>query len=72
MFGPLPQLHRVLVILTSLVVGMASGIWLVNVTEVPALIWAGVGWGALAGLLLNFVLLHDFHHKPRPVRVHRD
>jgi len=70
-FGPLPRLHRQIVILTSLVVGMASGVWLVQVTDVPALIWAGAGWGVLAGLLLNVVLLHDFHHRTRPVRVRR-
>jgi hypothetical protein len=70
-FGPLPQLHRMLVMVTTLVVGVASGVWLVQMTDVPALVWAGVGWGVLAGLLLNFVLLHDFHHRPRPVRVRR-
>jgi hypothetical protein len=70
-FGPLPPLHRLLVVATALIVGMLSGIWLVHVTEVPALIAAGVGWGLLAGLLLTYVLLHDFHHRPTPVRVRR-
>jgi hypothetical protein len=70
-FGPLPRLHRLLVIVTALVVGMLSGIWLVGVMDAPVLIGAGVGWGLLAGLLLNYVLLHDFHHHARPVRVRR-
>ncbi|WP_395659900.1 hypothetical protein [Nocardioides sp.] len=69
--GPLPRLHRLLVVVTSLIVGMLSGIWLVNATGVPALVAAGVGWGLLAGLLLTYVLLHDFHHRPQPVRVRR-
>ena len=71
MFGPLPRLHRTLVVVTTLIVGMLAGIWLVNATTVPALAAAGVGWGLLAGLLLNYVLLHDFHRRPDPVRVRR-
>ncbi len=69
--GPLPRLHRLLVVATALVVGMLSGIWLVNATAVPALVAAGVGWGLLAGLLLTYVLLHDFHHRPQAIRVRR-
>ncbi|MEP9364567.1 hypothetical protein ABLE68_16495 [Nocardioides sp. CN2-186] len=69
MFGPLPPLHRTLVVLTALTVGIASGVWMVHVTAVPALIAAGIGWGLLAGLLLTYVLLHDFHRRPRAVRV---
>ena len=71
MFGPLPRLHRTLVVVTTLIVGMLAGVWLVNETAVPALAAAGVGWGLLAGLLLNYVLLHDFHRRPDPVRVRR-
>ena len=72
MFGPLPKLHRLLVVVAALVVGMLSGVWLVNVTGVPALLSAGIGWGLVAGLMLNYVLLHDFQHRARPVRVRRD
>ena len=70
-FGPLPPLHRRLVVVTSMVVGMLSGIWLVSVTGVPALIAGGIGWGLLTGLLLPYVLLHDFRHRPQPVRIRR-
>ena len=71
MFGPLPQLHRVLVLLTALVVGVASGAWIVHYSPLPVAAVAGAAWGAVAGLLLSYVLLHDFHHRPRPVRAHR-
>jgi hypothetical protein len=71
-FGPLPHLHRMLVVITALVVGMLSGIWLAQVIAGPALIAGGIGWGLLAGLLLNYVLLHDFHRRPQPVRVRRE
>ena len=70
-FGPLPQLHRVLVVLTAFVVGIASGAWIVHFTPVAVAAAAAVAWGAAAGLLLSFVLLHDFQHRPRPVRVRR-
>jgi hypothetical protein len=69
-FGPLPRLHRMLVVVTGLIVGMVAGIWLVESTGVPVLAYAGLGWGLLAGLVLNYVLLHDFH-RARPVRVRR-
>jgi hypothetical protein len=70
-FGPLPQLHRVLVVLTALAVGIVSGLWVAQSSSVPIAAAAGVGWGALAGGLLGFVLLHDFHHRRRTVRVRR-
>jgi predicted ABC-type sugar transport system permease subunit len=70
-FGPLPKLHRLLVIATALAAGMLSGMWLVEVIGLPTAVPAGIGWGLLAGLLLNYVLLHDFHHQGRPVRVRR-
>ena len=71
MFGPLPKLHRLLVIATALAVGVLSGMWLVAVTGPAFGVAAGIGWGLLAGLLLNYVLLHDFHHRARPLRVRR-
>lgn len=71
MFGPLPRLHRMLVLLTSLIVGALSGLWLVHETGNLALMTAGAGWGLLAGLLLTYVLLHDFHHRPQSVLVRR-
>jgi hypothetical protein len=71
MFGPLPRLHRMLVIATALAAGVLSGVWLAELIAGPALVAAGIGWGVLVGLLLEFVLLHDFQHHPRPSRVRR-
>jgi hypothetical protein len=70
-FGPLPRLHQVLVVLTTLVVGITSGIWLAQFSTLSAAALAGSGWGAAAGLALSYLLLHDFHHRPRPARVRR-
>ncbi|HEY0950891.1 hypothetical protein [Nocardioides sp.] len=71
MIGPLPALHRLLVLATVLAVGIASGIWIAHFSTVPVAAAAGAAWGGLAGLLLGYVLLHDFHHRPRAVRVRR-
>lgn len=71
MFGPLPRLHKVLVVTVALAVGLIAGFWFVHSTPLPALVAAGIGWGVLTGVLLAYLLLHDFHHRPRPVRVRR-
>ena len=71
MFGPLPRLHQLLVVLTTLGVGIASGIWLAQFSAVPTAAVGGACWGAAAGLSLAYLLLHDFHHRPRPARVRR-
>ena len=70
MLGPLPQLHRLLLLITVLVVGIASGAWIAHYAALPVAATVGAGFGAVAGLLLGYVLIHDWSHQPRPVRVH--
>jgi hypothetical protein len=70
-FGPLPRLHQLLVLVTTLAVGIVSGIWIAQFTSAPVASAAGAAWGALAGGLLGFVLLHDFHHRTHAVRARR-
>jgi hypothetical protein len=60
-----------LVVLTALGVGVAAGIWVAQFSSVPVAAAAGACWGGLAGMLLGYVLLHDFHHRRRPARVRR-
>ena len=71
MLGPLPQLHRMLLIVTVLVVGVACGAWLAHFTSLPVAATAGAAVGAVAGLMLGYLLVHDFSHHPRGVRVLR-
>lgn len=71
MLGPLPQLHRLLLLLTVLAVGIASGAWIAHYAVLPVAATAGAGFGAVAGLLLGYLLIHDWSHRPRPVRVRR-
>jgi len=70
-FGPLPQLHRLALVATALLVGVASGAWLAHFTAVPVAVSAGAVIGAFAGILLGYALVHDFHAHARPVRVTR-
>jgi len=60
-----------LVVITTLAVGVACGVWMSQTTSLPFAAAGGAGWGALAGVLLGYVLLHDFHHRAHPARVRR-
>ncbi|MGZ4446236.1 MAG: hypothetical protein ACXVWZ_08440 [Nocardioides sp.] len=71
MLGPLPSLHRMLLLTTVLVVGIASGAWIAHFTALPVAASAGAAVGALAGALLGYLLVHDWSHRPRPVHVRR-
>lgn len=55
----------------ALVIGVASGAWLAHFTALPVAVSAGAVMGAVAGLLLAYALVHDFHTPSRPVRVRR-
>lgn len=69
--GPLPRLHRLLLTATVLVVGIASGAWIALFTPLPVAVTAGAMVGAVAGLLLGYLLVHDFSQPTRSLRVHR-
>lgn len=71
MFGPLPPLHRLLLIIVALLVGVGSGAWIAHFTPVPLAASAGAALGALAGVLLGYVLIHDFSNRQRALRVDR-
>lgn len=64
MFGPLPYLHRLLLVLAALGVFIGIGAWLGLMTPVPMGVRVGVLCGVGAGLAAAFTLVHDFHHHP--------
>ena len=67
--GPLPPLHKFSVAALVLLVSLAGGIWLATLLDLPA---RGIGAGIGVGLLLAWLLTHDFSHPhERPVRVTR-
>ena len=72
MLGPLPPLHRFVMVLAALVVGIGIGLWLGVMPEIPLNLRVGLLAGAVAGVGAAFVLVHDFHERQtRPARARR-
>ena len=72
MFGPLPRLHRILVITGAILLSVGGGVWLAESLTL-ALPFRGVLVGLAFGMLIAFALVHDFSRgrQARPVRVIR-
>lgn len=72
MLGPLPTLHRFVLVLAALAVCVGIGLWIGAVPEVPLNLRVGLLAGCAAGVAAAFVLVHDFHHdRVRASRVRR-
>jgi hypothetical protein len=72
MFGPLPALHKLALVLAALVVCTGIGFWLGAMPDVPLNLRAGLLAGTAAGAAAAFALVHDFHQRrTRPARVRR-
>ena len=63
MLGPLPALHRYLLVIAALVVCVGIGLWFGAVPELPLNLRVGLVAGAAAGAAAAFVLVHDFHQR---------
>ena len=72
MLGPLPTLHRFVMVLAALVVCTGIGLWLGAMPDVALNLRVGLLAGAIAGVAAAFVLVHDFHQRQgRPARARR-
>jgi hypothetical protein len=72
MLGPLPSLHKYLLVLAAVVVCGGIGFWLGAMPSIPLNLRAGLLVGAAAGVAAAFVLVHDFHQQQRrPARARR-
>jgi hypothetical protein len=60
-----------LLLAAAIVVGVASGAWIAHFVSFPVAASAGAVIGAVAGLGLGYVLVHDFHAHAPPVRARR-
>lgn len=76
MLGPLPYLHRLVLVASALLVGMGLGAWAGILPVVPVRVVPGVLLGVVAGIGVAFLMVHDFHSRSvqprtRPARVRR-
>ena len=67
MIGPLPPRYRVIVVLTTLLVGLLAGVWVAQQLAVPQ---SGLGLGLGLGTLAAFLAVVDLRTPAaRPHRV---
>jgi hypothetical protein len=64
LFGPLPVLHRVALVVGVLAVWIGLGLWSGLMPDLPVSVGPGILLGTIAGVLTAYVLVHDFHRSP--------
>jgi len=63
MLGPLPALHKFVLVLAAVVVCTGIGFWFGVMPEVPLNVRVGLLAGTVTGVAAAFVLVHDFQHR---------
>ena len=69
MFGPLPLLHRLVIVAVTLTSGVLAGVLVTHVTTLPIEVSLGALAGGLLGLIAAYAVVHQ--PQPRPLRVTR-
>jgi hypothetical protein len=62
-FGPLPVIYKVVLVVGALAVWVGLGVWSGLMPTVPVSLVPGVVLGTIAGLVSAYVLLHDFDRR---------
>jgi hypothetical protein len=65
LFGPLPVLHKIVLVLGALAVWIGLGAWSGAMPHIPVTLGPGIVLGTVAGVVTAYVLLHDFHRRSR-------
>lgn len=73
MFGPLPRLYRMLLVVAALTLCVGIGAWLGATPAVPVRMLGGLAIGGALGALAIYLLLHDFGRSTgyQPARARR-
>jgi hypothetical protein len=69
MFGPLPLLHKVVLVAITLLGGVIAGAWVAHMTQLPLAVSAGALGGGVLGLLTSYAVIHQ--PQPRMIRIQR-
>jgi outer membrane lipoprotein SlyB len=69
MFGPLPLLHKIVLVAITLLGGVIAGAWVAHTTELPLAVSVGALAGGVLGLITSYAVIH--RPQPRTIRVHR-
>ena len=69
MFGPLPLLHKVVLVAITLLGGVIAGAWVAHMTPLPIAVSVGALAGGVLGLVTSYAVIHQ--PQPRTIRVHR-
>lgn len=64
MFGPLPRIHRVVLVVVSLAFFTLAGAWVFDRSATLVTTW-GPWVGLVAGTVVAYLLVHDFHRGRR-------
>jgi hypothetical protein len=71
LLGPLPRLHRLVLVAISICSGVLAGAWIAHATPLPVAVSMGALAGGLLGPLVAYALVHTSPAEPRPIRVTR-
>jgi hypothetical protein len=69
MFGPLPLLHKVVLVAITLLGGVIAGAWVAHMTPLPVAVSVGALAGGVLGLVTSYAVIHQ--PQPRAIRIHR-
>jgi hypothetical protein len=64
MLGPLPYLHRVVLVTAVLLTAIAAGAWVAHFTPLPVAGGVGALVGGFAGVLVAYFFVHSSRHQP--------